>query len=109
MAKITDIDVQELRQFFEEGLSQAQGADKRQKMRMRRKIRDEVFNLLTWEKPTPSGIMNRWEERLHDVFKVMPYTFKDELFKMLVDKMQHPLKMRQSDKQGSLKPFNPFK
>ena len=104
MAKITDIDVQELRQFFEEGLSQAQGADKRQKMRMRRKIRDEVFNLLNWEKPTPSGIMNRWEERLHDVFKVIPYTFKDELFKM-----QHPLKMRQSDKQGSLKPFNPFK
>jgi hypothetical protein len=31
---------------------------------------------------------------------------------MLVDKMQHPLKMRQSDKKDSLKsirPFNPFK
>jgi len=90
MAKITDIDVQEIRQFFEDGLNQAQGADKRQKMRMRRKIRDEVFNLLTWEKPTPTAIMNRWEERLHDVFKVMPYSFKDELFRMLVEKMQHP-------------------
>jgi hypothetical protein len=90
MAKITDVDVQEIRQFFEDGLNQAQGADKRQKMRMRRKIRDEVFNLLTWEKPTPTAIMNRWEERLHDVFKVMPYSFKDELFRMLVEKMQHP-------------------
>jgi len=93
MPRITDLDVQEIRQFFEDGLNQAQRADKRQKMRMRRKIRDEVFNLLTWDKPTPSGIMNRWEERLQDVFKVMPYSFKDELFRMLVDKMQHPLRM----------------
>jgi len=93
MAKISDLDVQEIRQFFEDSLNQAHGADKRQKMRMRRKIRDEVFNLLTWEKPTPTGIMNRWEERLHDVFKAMPYGFKEELFKMLVDKMQHPLRM----------------
>ena len=96
MAKISDIDVQEIRQFFEDGLNQAQGADKRQKMRMRRKIRDEVFNLLTWEKPTPTAIMNRWEERLQGVFKIMPYTFKDELFKMLIDKMQHPLKAHKS-------------
>jgi hypothetical protein len=41
--------------------------------------------------------MNRWEERLGDAFKVMPYGFKEELFKMLVDKMQHPLKMRKSN------------
>ena len=98
MAKISDIDVQEIRQFFEDGLNQAQRADKRQKMRMRRKIRDEVFNLLTWEKPTPTAIMNRWEERLHDVFKVTPYSFKDDLFRMLIEKMQHPLRARKSEK-----------
>jgi hypothetical protein len=112
MPRITDLDVQEIRQFFEDGLNQAQRADKRQKMRIRRKIRDEVLNLLTWEKPTPIAIMNRWEERLHDVFNMMAFGFKEELFKMLVDKMQHPLKMRQSDKKDSLKsnrPFNPFK
>ena len=108
MAKISDIDVQEIRQFFEDGLSQAQGADKRQKMRMRRKIRDEVFNLLTWEKPTPAAIMNRWEERLQDVLKVMPYSFKDELFRMLIEKMQHPLKGHKSKRQD-IRPFNPFK
>ena len=93
MARITDLDILEIRKVFEEALSRAQRADKRQKMRFRRKIRDEVYLLLTWEKPTPTGIMNRWEERMQDVFKVMPYGFKDELFRMLTDKMRHPLKM----------------
>jgi hypothetical protein len=96
MAKITDLDVIEIRQFFEEGLNQAQRADRRQKMRLRRKIRDEVFNLLTWEKPSPTGIMNRWEERLQDVFSVMPYGFKEELFSLLIEKMQHPLRMHKN-------------
>ena len=97
MAQITDLDVLDIRQFFEDNLTQAQRADKRQKMRMRRRIRDEVFNLLTWEKPTPTGIMNRWEERLQDVFKVMPFGFKEELFKLLIDRMQHPLKMQKRE------------
>ena len=88
MPKITDLDILELRNFFEEALSRAQRADKRQKMRMRKKIRDEVFLLLTYEKPTPKAIMSRWEERLQNVFKVMPYGFKDEVFKMLMDIMQ---------------------
>ena len=92
MARITDLDILEIRKVFEEALSRAQRADKRQKMRFRRKIRDEVYLLLTWENPTPTGIMNRWEERMQDVFKVMPYGFKDELFRMLTDKMRHPLK-----------------
>lgn len=112
MARISDLDVQEIRKFFEDSLNRAQGADKRRKMRMRRKIRDEVFNLLTWQKPTPTAIMNRWEERLQDLFKLMPYSFKDELFKMLIDKMQHPLEASKTEKQGILKsnrPFNPFK
>ena len=85
MAKITDLDLLELRNFFEEALSRAQKADKKQKMRFRRKIRDEVFLLQTWEKPTPKSIMSRWEERMQDVFKVMPFGFKEELFKELMD------------------------
>ena len=88
MPRLTEIDVYEIRQFFEESLAMAQRADKREKMRMRRKIRDEVFNLLIWEKPTPTAIMNRWEERLHDTFKIMPYGFKEDLLKILIDKMQ---------------------
>ncbi len=91
MARITDLDIMEIRNLFEEALVRAQQADKRQKMRLRKKIRDEVFLLLTWEQPTPSSIMNRWEERLQDVFEVMPFGFKEELLKLLVGKMQHPL------------------
>ena len=87
MAKITDLDIIEIRKFFEEALSRAQRADKRQKMRMRKKIRDEVFLLQTWEKPTPKSIMNRWEERMQDVFKAMPFGFKEELFKELISIM----------------------
>jgi hypothetical protein len=94
MTRVTDLDIMEIRTLFEEALVRAQQADKRQKMRLRKKIRDEVFLLSTWEKPTPSSIMNRWEERLQDVFDVMPFGFKEELFKMLVEKMQHPLTMR---------------
>ena len=97
MARITDFDILEIRQLFEEALVRAQQADKRQKMRLRRKIRDEVFNLLTWEKPTPAAIMNRWEERLQDAFDVMPYGFKEDIFKLLVDKMQHPLRLRKQN------------
>ena len=94
MPRLTDLDIIEIRKFFEEALNMAQRLDKREKMRMRRKIRDEVFNLLTWEKPTPTGIMNRWEERLQDTFKVMPYGFKEDLFKILIEKMQNPLSMK---------------
>ena len=96
MARVTDLDIMEIRQVFEDALGRSQRADKRQKMRFRRKRRDEVYLLLTWEKPTPTGIINRWEERLQDVFKVMPYGFKEELFRMLTDKMQHPLRMSKS-------------
>ncbi len=94
MARVTELDVYDIRQFFEDGLNQAQRTDKRQKMRMRRKVRDEVFNLLTWEKPTPTAIMNRWEERLHDVLLVMPYGFKEELLDLLVKKMQRQLGLK---------------
>jgi hypothetical protein len=86
--KLTDLDVAEIRKFFEDGLSRVNQLDKRMKMRMRRKIRDEVFNLLTWEKPNPVGIMNRWEERMFGVFKAVPYGFREDLFRLLAKKME---------------------
>ena len=55
-------------------------------MRMRRKIRDEIFSLLTWERPSPSAIIRRWEDRPFDVFQIMPFGFKDDLLKFLIDK-----------------------
>ena len=62
----------EINKWFEEALNRLPKVDRKTKMRMRKKIRDEVYFLLTWEKPSPSMIMNRWEERISDFFKVMP-------------------------------------
>jgi hypothetical protein len=56
-------------------------------MKIRKKIRDEIFLLLAWEQPTPDVILNRWEERLSDFFRAVPYGVKDELLRLLKNKM----------------------
>jgi len=88
--KIKEPDLIELNKWFEDALSRMARIDRQEKMRMRRKIRDEIYLLLTWEKPTPSVIMNRWEERLGNVFKVLPQGLKDELLRLLIRKMEIP-------------------
>lgn len=85
---LSEQDIYELRMWFEKTLnSTPKTIDKQKKMRMRRKIRDEIFLLLTWENPSPSAILNRWEDRMFDIFQIMPFGFKDELLRLLVDKM----------------------
>jgi len=74
--------------WFEDALSRLSKIDRQKKMKMRRKIRDEVYFLLTWEKPTPSMIINRWEERISDVFIAMPYGLKEYIVRLLVKKME---------------------
>ena len=86
---LNEQDIYELRMSFEEALNRTpQKVEKQKKMRMRRKIRDEIFLLLTWEKPSPSAIIRRWEDRLFDVFQIMPFGFKDELLRVLTDKIK---------------------
>jgi hypothetical protein len=85
--KLTQADIYDIREWFEDNLGCIQRVDKKVKMRMRKKIRDELFVLLTWEKPSPTAIMNRWEDRLSDVFAIMPYGFRDNLLKMLTKKI----------------------
>jgi len=85
--KLKDPDLIDFFKWFEDALNRASRVDKRKKMKLRRKIRDEIYLLLTWEKPTPTGIMNRWEERLADVFKVLNYRGKDDLLKLLIQKI----------------------
>ncbi len=85
---LNEQDIYDLRMWFEEALNRTpKKVDKQKKMRMRRKIRDEIFFLLTWEKPAPAAIINRWEDRMFDVFQIMPFGFKDELLKLLIDKI----------------------
>ena len=88
MAKLKDRDIMDINKWFEDALNRLSKVERKKKMRMRRKIRDEVYFLLTWEKPTPSMIINRWEERMNDVFTAMPYGLKDELVRLLVKKME---------------------
>jgi hypothetical protein len=88
MARLKDRDIMDINKWFEDVLSRLSKIDRQQKMRMRRKIRDEVYFLLTWEKPTPSMIINRWEERISDVFIAMPYGLKEDLLRLLVKKME---------------------
>jgi hypothetical protein len=88
MAKLKDRDIMDINKWFEDTLNRFSKVERKQKMRMRRKVRDEVYFLLTWEKPTPSMIINRWEERMNDIFQAMPYGLKDELIRLLVKKME---------------------
>ena len=86
--KLREPDLIEISKWFETALNRMSKVDRKKKERMRRKVRDEVFLLLTWEQPTPSVIFNRWEERLSDVFKALPYDAKDDLHRLLAKKMQ---------------------
>ena len=85
--KIKEPDLLELNEWFESALNQITRVEKKVKMRMRRKIRDELYLLLTWEKPTAAVIFNRWEERMSDFFKVLPFGLRDDLLRLLAKKM----------------------
>ena len=87
MAKLTDRDIMDINKWFDEALNRLSKVDRKKRMQMRRKVRDEVYFLLTWAKPTPSMIINRWEERMSEVFLAMPYGLKDDLLRLLVKKM----------------------
>jgi hypothetical protein len=88
--KLKDDDVKDLTDLFEEALNRAQRLDKKQKIHLRKKIRNELFSLMAWELATPAGIISRWEERLSDVLAVLPFSFKDEVTRVLVDKLHAP-------------------
>ena len=88
--KIKDRDIMDLQKWFEEALSRASKVDRKEKMKMRKKIRDELYLLLTWEKPTPDAIMNRWEERMRKFFDAVPYSAREDLFKLMQKKMTIP-------------------
>ena len=90
MAKLTDRDIMDINKWFDEALNRLSKVDRKKRMQMRRKVRDEVYFLLTWAKPTPSMIINRWEERMSEVFLAMPYGLKDDLLRLLVKKMETP-------------------
>ena len=90
--RLKDPDIKELSDLFEEALNRAQRIDRQQKIQLRKKIRNELFSMLGWETATASSVMSRWEERLAEIFAVLPYGFKDDLNRVLVEKMRSPLR-----------------
>jgi hypothetical protein len=89
--KLKDADVKELNDMFEEALNRAQRLDRQQRIHLRKKIRNELFALMSWELATASAIIGRWEDRLSDVFAALPFGFKDEIAKALTEKLRSPL------------------
>lgn len=88
--KIKDQDIMELLKWFEDALSRISKVDRKEKMKMRKKIRDELYLLLTWEKPTPDAIMNRWEERMRKFFEALPFGAREDLISLMKKKMTIP-------------------
>lgn len=86
--KLKEPDIIELMAFFEESMNRGARIDKQRKLQLRRKIRNELYALMGWELATPEAVMSRWEERLDEVFRLMPYGFKDDLFKVIAEKLQ---------------------
>jgi hypothetical protein len=100
--KLKDADVKNLTDLFEDALNRAQRVDKQQKIQFRKKIRNELFSLMAWELATPAGIISRWEERLSDVLAVLPFSFKDEVTQVLMDKLHsHPLAKAKKSSQSA--------
>jgi hypothetical protein len=92
--RLKDADVKELGDLFEEALNRAQRLDRQQRIRLRKKIRNELYALMSWDMATAVGIISRWEERMADVFAALPYGFKDEIARTLTDRMRSPLLRR---------------
>jgi hypothetical protein len=88
--KIKEPDLIEFNKWFEMVLNQAAKVDRKDKMKMRKKIRDELHLLLSLENPAPNVIFNRWQERLYQVFEVMNPSLTDDLFKLLRKKLSAP-------------------
>ena len=89
--KLKDSDISNLFEMFEEALNRAQRLDKPQRIQLRKKIRNELFSLLSWEPVTPAAIMSRWENRFSDVFAALPVGFKEEVASALTEKLRSPL------------------
>jgi hypothetical protein len=103
--KLKDAHVKELFDMFEEALNRSQRLDKQQRIHLRKKIRNELLALMSWELATAAGILARWEERLYDVFNALPFGFKEEIAKALTEIMRSPLlgKRRQESSEAPVR------
>jgi hypothetical protein len=81
-------DIEDIRLLFEDALKRIQKIDKTERIKIRGKIRRELNNIIGWKNPTPDRILKRWDSRLYDVFSILPYWLRDDLHKMLSNKIK---------------------
>jgi hypothetical protein len=94
--KLKESDISDLFEMFEEALNRAQRLDKPQRIQFRKKIRNELLLLLSWELATPAAIMSRWEYHFSEVFAALPMGFREEVANVLTEKLRSPLVRKRS-------------
>lgn len=75
-------EIEKMRLLFEDMLRRTHKVSKTEKMKMRSKIRTELMYALTLKNPKPERLMNRWEDKLSEVFSIKPW-FRDDMQKLL--------------------------
>ena len=86
--KLIHRDIEDIRLLFEDALKRTKKVDRIEKMKIRGRVRLQLSHLIVWRNPTPERILYRWENKLHDVFLLFPYRFRDELKKLLIKKIK---------------------
>ena len=79
MAKLQKTDLKQIVDVFEVELSLLPKLAKIEKMKMRSKIRRELYCLVALNNQTTQRLIKRLEEKLPDVFSAYPYGFSDKL------------------------------
>ena len=85
--KLSPRDLDDIRWAFESALKRMRGIEKAELIRMKSRIDRELTYILTWRNPTAQVILNRWENRLPGVFRVLPDSFRDELKDLVSEKI----------------------
>jgi len=86
VARLNQGDVREILQALEDGINFMPKLGKREKMKMRIKIRKQFNWLSELSNPTAEMLFYRLEERLSDVFSSYPFGFGDRVKKLLQEK-----------------------
>ena len=79
MASLKKTDLKQIIDMFEVELSLLPKLAKIEKMKMRSRIRRELYCLVALNNQTAHRLIKRLEEKLPDVFSVYPYGFSDKL------------------------------
>ncbi len=85
MPRLSTHDVTEILEMLEDGINFVAKLSKVEKMKLRRKIREQAGWLQEWRNPSAGGILQKLEGKLSNVFLLYPHGFDDD-FRRLLEK-----------------------